>query len=106
MFASNFTVDDVYLKHVRGQDKLKAFGQSESIATHQIMTNHFCDTCGTLMYRVGTRISRLSILRVGKVDDFNLHETNLKPRVEQFTKDRVAWFAGVEGIGQVEAGRE
>lgn len=41
-------------------------------------------------------------MRIGTVDDFNLHETKLKPRVEQFTKDRVGWLGGAEGVKQVE----
>ena len=60
------------------------------------MTNFFCQTCGTLMYRVGDGFPGMSILRIGTVDDFNLHETKLKPQVEQFVEGRVAWFKGVE----------
>jgi hypothetical protein len=36
------------------------------------------------------------------VDDFNLHETKLKPQVEQFVESRVEWLHGLEGIKQVE----
>lgn len=68
-----------------------------------MMTNYFCSTCGTLMYRVGSGFPGCSILRIGTVDDFNLHETKLKPRVEQFTKDRVSWLSGVEGAEKHEA---
>lgn len=103
MFASNFTVDDRYLKHLRGQDKLSTFTQKESIATGSAMTNHFCSNCGTLMYRVSSRFPGFSILRIGTVDDFHLHETKLKPRVEQFTKERVAWLHPAEGVTQVDA---
>lgn len=53
------------------------------------------------MYRVGEAYPGHSILRVGTVDDFNLHETKLKPRIEQYAKDRVGWLRGVEGVGQV-----
>jgi hypothetical protein len=102
MFASNFTVDDKYLKHLRGQDNLKTFSQDKSIGSGQTMTNYFCSTCGTLMYRVGARFPGQSILRIGTVDDFNLHETKLKPTIEQFTKDRVSWFSGVEGAKKFE----
>ncbi|KAJ6598888.1 Mss4-like protein [Mycena vulgaris] len=105
MFATNFTIADTHLKHLRGRDNLKTYSQARTVATGHTMTNHFCSTCGTLMYRVGSRFPGQSILRVGTVDDFNLHETKLKPIVEQFVKDRVAWFGGVEGIEQVEAGR-
>ncbi len=103
MFASNFTVDDKYLKHLRGQDNLKTFGQSRTIASGELMTNYFCSTCGTLMYRVGAAFPGKSILRIGTVDDFTLHETKLKPQVEQFVKDRVGWLSGVEGARKAEA---
>lgn len=54
------------------------------------------------MYRIGSAFPGKSILRIGTVDDFNLHETKLRPRVEQFTKDRVGWLCGVDGAKQVE----
>ncbi|KAK3313554.1 Mss4-like protein [Apodospora peruviana] len=103
MFASNFTVADTHLKHIRGHDNLKSFGQSQTIASGEMMTNYFCSTCGTLMYRVGSSFPGQRILRIGTVDDFNLHETKLRPQVEQFIKDRVSWFTGVEGAQKFEA---
>ena len=102
MFASNFVVSDTHLEHIRGQDNLKTFGQSRTIDSGNMMTNYFCFTCGTLMYRVGASYPGVSILRIGTVDDFNLHETKLKARLEQFTKDRVGWLSSVEGVKQVE----
>ncbi|KAI0127525.1 Mss4-like protein [Xylariales sp. AK1849] len=99
MFASNFTVDDKYLKHLRGRDNLKTFGQSTTVARGNLMTNHFCSTCGTLMYRVGSGFPGQSIMRIGTVDDFSLHATKLRPTMELFTKRRVEWFHGVEGEG-------
>lgn len=102
MFASNFTIDDKYLKHLRGQENLSSWGQSTTIASGKKMTNYFCKTCGTLMYRVGAKFPGKSILRIGTVDDFNLHETKLRPQVEYFVESRVAWFPGVEGVKQLE----
>ncbi|KAF2818452.1 hypothetical protein CC86DRAFT_337131 [Ophiobolus disseminans] len=104
MFASNFTVDDKYLKHLRGQDNLKQFGQKHSIKSGETMTNYFCQTCGTLMYRVGAKFPGYSILRLGTVDDFNLVESKMAPRAEQFVKDRAGWLDGVkvEGIERSE----
>jgi hypothetical protein len=101
MFASNFVVDDKYVKYIRGKELLTEFKQKESIATGNYMTNQFCSKCGTLMNRVSSGFPGLSIMRIGTVDDFNLHETKLKPRVEQFTKDRVSWLHGAEGVKQV-----
>ncbi|KAL8762478.1 MAG: hypothetical protein Q9184_001513 [Pyrenodesmia sp. 2 TL-2023] len=102
MFASNFIIANTHLKHLRGQDNLKTFGQSNTIASRNTMTNHFCSTCGTLMYRVSSGFSDMSVLRIGTVDDFRLHETKLRPRVEQFSKDRVSWLHGVEAAKQIE----
>ncbi|KAE8453770.1 hypothetical protein EG329_009282 [Mollisiaceae sp. DMI_Dod_QoI] len=102
MFASNFTVLDTHLKHLRGQENLKTYGQSKTIGSHQKMTNFFCSTCGTLMYRVGERFPGMSILRIGTIDDFHLMETKLRPQVELFVKDRVSWLPGVEGAEQYE----
>ncbi|KAI9836624.1 MAG: hypothetical protein M1819_001258 [Sarea resinae] len=102
MFASNFIVADTHLKHLRGRDNLKTFSQSRSIASGNTMTNYFCSTCGTLMYRVSSGFPGHSITRIGTVDDFHLHETKLKPRVEQFTRNRVSWLPGLEGVRQVE----
>jgi len=107
MFASNFTILDTYLKHLRGQDKMTSWSNNVTIQResttggHATMTNYFCSTCGTLMYRVGSAFPGMSILRIGTVDDFNLAETKLKPTVEQFIEDRVAWWHGMEGVKQV-----
>ncbi|KAL4893726.1 Mss4-like protein [Aspergillus ambiguus] len=102
MFASNFIIADSHLTHLRGRDTLSTFRQSKTIASGKAMTNYFCSTCGSLMYRVGEAYPGSSILRLGTVDDFNLHETKLKPRVEQYTKDRVEWLCAADGVKQVE----
>lgn len=105
MFASNFTIADTHLTHVRGRDNLSSYSQSRTIASGKTMTNYFCKTCGTLMYRVGEAFPGRSILRIGTVDDFHLHETKLKPKREIYVKDRVSWFTGVEGTQQIEEQR-
>ena len=45
MFASNFIIADTHLKHLRGRDNLKSFGQKHTIASGNNMTNYFCSTC-------------------------------------------------------------
>ncbi|GME58433.1 Mss4-like protein [Neofusicoccum parvum] len=102
MFTSGFIVFDTHLKHLRGRDNLKTFSQSKTIAAGGSMTNHFCSTCGTLMYRTSSNYPGRSVLRIGTVDDFHLHETKLKPRIEQYVKDRVGWLSGGEGVIQFE----
>ncbi|KAH7374136.1 Mss4-like protein [Cadophora sp. MPI-SDFR-AT-0126] len=103
MFASNFTVADSHLKHLRGQENLKTFAESKTIGSGKTMTNYFCQTCRTLMYRVGVAFPGTSFLRLGTVDDFSLHETKLRPTVEQFVKDRVSWVHGVDGAKKFES---
>jgi hypothetical protein len=102
MFATNFVIADTYLKHIRGKETLTTFKQSKTIASGKAMTNCFCSTCGSLMYRISDAFPGHSILRTGTVDDFNLHETKLKPRIEMYTKDRVGWLCGASGIKQLE----
>ncbi|RAH43928.1 GFA family protein [Aspergillus brunneoviolaceus CBS 621.78] len=101
MFASNFTIDDQHLVHERGRELLSSYSQSKTVASGNNMTNFFCSVCGTLMYRVSTGFPGMSILRIGTIDDFALHENQLKPRIEQFVKDRVGWLRAAEGVNQV-----
>ncbi|KAF7371253.1 putative glutathione-dependent formaldehyde-activating gfa [Mycena sanguinolenta] len=102
MFASNFAILDTHLTHVRGRENLTEFSQSRTVASGNTMTNYFCSTCGTLMYRISAGFPGISTLRIGTVDDFHLHETKLKPQVEQFVEKRVSWLHGAEGVKQVE----
>ena len=97
MFASNVTIQDPHLKYVRGRDNVSVYSQAKTPTTGKAMTNYFCKTCGTLMNRIGDAFPGENFIRLGTVDDFNLHETKLRPTVEHFTKDRVSWFAGMPG---------
>lgn len=100
MFASNFIVNDKAVKHLQGKDKLTKFAQNKTIESGSTMENNFCSVCGTLMYRVSSGFPGRFVMRIGTVDDFSLHETKLKPRIEQFCRDRVSWFKGGEGVQQ------
>lgn len=103
MFASNFSIADPYLTHVRGRAKLTAYSTSRTTASGKAMTSYFCSTCGTLMYRLSEAYPGRSILRIGTVDDFSLHETKLKPKRETYVNDRVCWLSPVEGIRQMDS---
>ncbi|KAK4703071.1 hypothetical protein P7C70_g3146, partial [Phenoliferia sp. Uapishka_3] len=102
MFATNFAVLDTHLKHLRGRDNLTKFGQDVTITSGNTMTNAFCKTCGSLMYRVSSGFPGMSILRVGSVDDFSLMENQLRPQFEQVVETRVSWLKGADGIPQYE----
>jgi hypothetical protein len=100
-YQSNITVSDTHLKHIRGEDNLTTFSESKTIRANALMTNYFCKTCGTLMYRRGAWFPGMTILRTGTVDDVGLAETKLRPQVEQFVERRVAWSVPIEGVVQV-----
>ncbi|KAI0451326.1 Mss4-like protein [Xylaria acuta] len=102
MFASNIIAKDSHVKHLRGQENLKTFTQSTTITSKMNMTNWFCQTCGTLMYRTSEKNPGVKIARLGTVDDFNLAETKLRPKTEQYIADRVSWFTGCEGTRKVQ----
>ncbi|KAH6983916.1 Mss4-like protein [Ilyonectria destructans] len=103
MFTSGFVILDTYLKHVRGEENLKQFSQSQTIEQKgNLMTNFFCSTCGSLMYRRGAGLLGASILRIGTVDDFKLGETALRPTIEQYVKHRVDWIKDIEDMVQME----
>ncbi|KAH5578449.1 hypothetical protein HBI24_162690 [Parastagonospora nodorum] len=106
MFASNFSINDDYLIHERGQSNLKTYSTKHSVQSGKTMTNYFCQTCGTLMYRVGERFPGWRILRLGTLDDLDLVEGVMKPRFEQFVKSRAGWLDGpnVEGVQRFEDG--
>lgn len=95
-FASNFVVNAAATTHVRGQDKLTRFAQSKTIMTGHEMANYFCSICGTLMYRISSGYPGKLIPRIGTVDDFDVQSKQLRPTVEQFAKNRMEWFKGLE----------
>jgi hypothetical protein len=99
MFSSIFDIDDAHLQFVRGKEKLKTFSTTKSIGSGKLMTNHFCEDCGSLMYRVSERYPGHSLLRLGTVDDFNLVEGRLRPTMEIYVKDRCCWVKGLEDDG-------
>lgn len=100
MFATNFLLKNDTLTYVRGQDKITKFAKTDTIATGHTMTSHFCSVCGSLMYRVSSGFPGVTILRLGQVDDFELPETVLKPRIEQFAGTRPSWLKPAEGVEQ------
>jgi hypothetical protein len=102
-FSSGFSILDTHLTHVRGRENLTAYTQTATIASGNPMTNYFCRTCGTLMYRIGNKGA--SLLRIGTVDDFHLQETKLRPKREIWCKDRIGWLSALEGTEQYATAR-
>ncbi len=68
------------------------------------MANYFCSVCGTLMYRISSGYPGKLIPRIGTVDDFDVQSHQLKPKIEQFTKDRLTWVREPEGVDSHKGG--
>ncbi|KAF2167137.1 hypothetical protein M409DRAFT_36621 [Zasmidium cellare ATCC 36951] len=100
MFTSVFIVSEDSVNHVRGQDTLTRFSGKPRSLSGSKMTNSFCSVCGSLMYRTSTKFPGQLFMRIGTVDDFNLHTTKLKPQIEIFTKNREDWLKAGEGLLQ------
>ncbi|KAH6898035.1 Mss4-like protein [Thelonectria olida] len=103
MFSSLIVILDTHLRHIRGEENLKQYSQSQTIERKgNAMTNFFCSTCGSLMYRRAAGYPGASLLRLGTVDDFKLAETKLRPECEQYLKYRVGWLQDIEKVHHVE----
>ncbi|POY74049.1 hypothetical protein BMF94_2861 [Rhodotorula taiwanensis] len=100
MGTAAFVVKGDHLRNIRGEDNLTSFGQSDTTTTKNKMTTSFCKTCGTVMYRVGSGFPGLFLMRIGTVDDLSLAEGVLKPRIEQFNKDRMSYLTPAAGVEQ------
>ncbi|KAJ6532125.1 hypothetical protein DFH09DRAFT_933487, partial [Mycena vulgaris] len=105
MFASSFTVADTHLTHMRGRENFTTYIQSRTIAKDNTMTNYFCQdfysTCGSLMYCLSSGFPGISFLRLGTVDNFNLHETRLKLIVEQCVETDWGGYMALRGSSRL-----
>lgn len=100
MFATNMTTLDSHTRYIRGEDNLTIFAQNQTTTTNRKMTNAFCKTCGTIMWRAGEVAPGTRFMRAGPVDDHELFNTVLKPQVEIFSEHRAGWLGPVEGVKQ------
>ncbi|KAJ7274887.1 hypothetical protein C8J57DRAFT_1592350 [Mycena rebaudengoi] len=69
-------------------------------AVQLAFVHHRLHVC--VKYRASSGRPGRRFLRIGTVDDFHLHETKLRPKVEFFTECRVEWLKPVEGVQQME----
>jgi hypothetical protein len=101
MFASNFLIKESQIRWIRGRENVKEYTQSKTVKSGNDMTNVFCNTCGGLMWRYSSAFKELLAMRVGIVDDLHLHETKLRPQLEQFVETRVEWLEPIKDVKQI-----
>ncbi|KAH7173144.1 Mss4-like protein [Fusarium flagelliforme] len=63
------------------------------------VTNTFCPTCGTTMFRYGPAAPGIKFVKAGIFDDPELLAT-IKPQGEIFVSRRPVWMSSIEGASQ------
>ncbi|KAF3797545.1 hypothetical protein GCG54_00008537 [Colletotrichum gloeosporioides] len=63
------------------------------------VTNHFCGSCGTTLWREGPKTQGLCYVKAGILDDADAVNMR-KPSAEIFTTRRIEWMKPMEGALQ------
>jgi hypothetical protein len=71
----------------------------KTVENGNIMTNHCCSQCGSLLYRSSTGYPGMMVIKAGCIDGFDASR-NFVPQVEIFTRSRLPWVPAVEGAKQ------
>lgn len=82
LFAHSLLVPDIDLTP---SDSLKTYTRRAD--SGNMMTYHFCENCGTTMYRASSGFPGIVVIAAGTVDG-----ELPKPEVEQWTKGREEWL--------------
>ncbi|KAI5272018.1 hypothetical protein E4T47_04689 [Aureobasidium subglaciale] len=104
IFTSAFVIEKTVLKHIRDEHDLTQY--STTVEAGNTMSDFFCKTCGSLMYRQSSQYPDLLVPRTGTIDNLEFPETKLKPQVEVFCRSSVGWFGGLEDVRQMQAGAD
>lgn len=64
---------------------------------------NFCLECGTPLYVTSDGAPGVVIVKAGTLDVLSLNETNYRPTVEIFCKEKYSWLPGIEGTKRFDA---
>ncbi|KAJ7477190.1 hypothetical protein B0H11DRAFT_2030161 [Mycena galericulata] len=93
-FCGAVKVGFLTLCHLALRTTSRSTFANHGILLGNTMTSSFCKTCGTLMWRESTGQPDNLLMRIGTVDDKQVANEKLKPRVEHFVKDKFEWLGG------------
>ena len=74
-------------------------------ASGMTLTIHFCEKCGTKIYKEGTAdaFKNLFILQAGTLDaEGGMGLDDVEVKAELWVKERVKWLDAKEGLGQMQ----
>lgn len=94
-FALNILYSDETLKIEKGS--LKSY--EVTAGSGNTIVSHFCDDCGSLLYRVSKGYPGTMVIKAGCIDGEDAAMTYV-PDIELFTRSRVPWVPAVEGAKQ------
>jgi hypothetical protein len=94
-FSLNYLMSDENLKVVKGE--LKVWGKI--VNSGNMMSNHVCGECGSLLYRTSTGYPGKIAIKTGAIDDEDVPFSYV-PDVEIFTRSRAPWVAPIDGALQ------
>ncbi|WYZ36539.1 hypothetical protein EsH8_II_000045 [Colletotrichum jinshuiense] len=95
-FAINWVIPRDQLT-ITGESKLKEY--TTKALSGSPVTNHFCGSCGTTLWRDGAATQGICYLKAGILDDAAAVDSR-KPAAEIFTTRRITWLHSIEGAFQ------
>ncbi|TAQ88153.1 hypothetical protein B7494_g3540 [Chlorociboria aeruginascens] len=98
-FALNIVIPIEEPTMVKGE--LKVWGKV--VDSGNMMYNHCCGQCGSLLYRTSTGYPGVITVKAGCIDSESDPATDFIPEIEIFTRSRVPWVPAIEGVAQEEA---
>ncbi|KAK0100863.1 hypothetical protein ONS95_007310 [Cadophora gregata] len=103
-FTTNVLVPNTSLKIVSGSSNMRSCSLRHK--SGMTITTHFCEKCGTTIYKEGTadEFKGLCIVQAGTLDggegDMGLDDVEVK--AELWVKERAKWLNAQEGLGQMQ----
>jgi hypothetical protein len=95
-FALNVLIPIEAPKVIPGE--LKVWGKI--VNSGNIMYNHSCGQCGSLLYRTSTGYPGVITVKAGCIDSKEDPAAPYVPDIEIFTRSRVPWVPAIEDVAQ------
>ncbi|KAH7407392.1 DUF636 domain protein [Cadophora sp. MPI-SDFR-AT-0126] len=102
-YTTNVLVPSTSFTFTSGSSNMRSFSLPH--ASGMTITIHFCEKCGTKIYKEGTldAFKGLFIVQAGTLDNgggMGLDDVDVK--AELWVKERAKWLSATEGLGQMQ----
>lgn len=96
-FALNIIIPLEAPKVIKGELKV----WTKKVDSGNMMSNHVCGQCGSLLYRTSTGYAGVFTAKAGCIDSEKDPAAMFVPDIEVFTRSRVPYVAPFEGVTQL-----